>query len=274
MPYKVARQDRLLAPAVVVACLLPACGWRELPDRCPAGDGLATAGYDGSTLPAQTAALTFDGGPNGATRAIGDVLSVAGVAGTFFVDGSAVDGSEGVLDALVEQGHLIGQRGWSGDPLETSPDVVTEVRRTDAEMAPWVSGEMYLLRPAGGELSAGTLSRLESAGLGRYVGPIAWDIGPGAGLAADDETCELAGTTAPLCAQALAAEVRAKGRAIVSLRGDAPYAADVTRALVDDLKQSEYKTARVDGIGDVARALVLTGAQPEALGGDQGCDEY
>jgi peptidoglycan/xylan/chitin deacetylase (PgdA/CDA1 family) len=259
----------------VALCLgATGCGLRELPDRCAGGDGLTADGYGGATLPAETAALTFDGGPTDATGAIGDVLSAAGVRATFFVDGRSLAGSEAVLDRLVEQGHLLGQRGWSGRRLADVADVATEVRRTDEALAPWISGGMYLLRPVGGELSDEAIARLAKAGLGRYVGPITWEIGPGAGLAADDAACEGAGTSTSVCAAALASEIRAQGRAVVAMRGDSSFAADVTRALVAELADDAYKTVRVDGIGDVARALVLAGARPESVGGGEGCDEY
>lgn len=71
-------------------------------------------------------ALTFDDGPHSAyTSQLLDGLRERGVLVTFFLLGESIDGKEGVIRQMKEDGHLIGNHGYthvqmSKEQLETA----------------------------------------------------------------------------------------------------------------------------------------------------------
>jgi peptidoglycan/xylan/chitin deacetylase (PgdA/CDA1 family) len=57
--------------------------------------------------------LVFDDGPCDDTALVLDALGSAGVAATFFVVGSRIEGREGLLVRMAEEGHRVGNHSWS-----------------------------------------------------------------------------------------------------------------------------------------------------------------
>jgi peptidoglycan/xylan/chitin deacetylase (PgdA/CDA1 family) len=101
-------------------------------------------------------ALTFDDGPGGrVTEQILDVLSARGVHATFFVLGMRVEGNEGILRRMADEGHEIGNHGLSHRKMHRMPvsAVLREIEETE-RLVERVSGvRTHLLRTPHGFVS-------------------------------------------------------------------------------------------------------------------------
>jgi peptidoglycan/xylan/chitin deacetylase (PgdA/CDA1 family) len=79
-------------------------------------------------------ALTFDDGPDPRyTQEIGQILTDAGAKGTFFVMGRHAEQHPEIVQALMQQGHELGNHTWSHPSLKMkSPATIrTELESTD-----------------------------------------------------------------------------------------------------------------------------------------------
>lgn len=258
------RPPLLLALALGSGALAGCRHVRDEGSTCPGGDGLQAAQLLGQDMPQRSVALTIDGGPAPTTTTLVDVLAAHGVQATFFLDGRSMAGEGEALARLKTKGHLVGNRGYSGASLAVAPDPVTEVRKTDELMTPYVSGNVYLLRAPMGEFSEALASRLNDAGLTRYVGPIGADVESSCG--SDD--------SADACAQATIEAVRAADHGIVAFDGAADVTVDVLRILLPKLKTEGFTFQRLDQVTPIKEALVRSGAAPGTVGGPGGCQEY
>ena len=81
-----------------------------------------------AAAPAGTVYLTFDGGPSQNTVTILDTLKRYGQKATFFVVGKNIPGNEAILKRMVDEGHTIGVRSYSGDynAIYASPEAFLE----------------------------------------------------------------------------------------------------------------------------------------------------
>ncbi len=74
-------------------------------------------------------AMSIDDGPDGRwTPQILDLLYDAGAHATFFVLGAHIGGNEPLLQRMVDEGHEVGNHGWSHQHL---PTLTTEQLETD-----------------------------------------------------------------------------------------------------------------------------------------------
>jgi len=80
-------------------------------------------------------ALTFDDGPAESSLAVADLLDAAGVAGTFFVVGKAVDARPELARALVARGHLLANHSYHHDYWRWLDPRYPELDRTQASIA-------------------------------------------------------------------------------------------------------------------------------------------
>ena len=77
-------------------------------------------------------ALTFDDGPNAATTlAVAAVLDRAGVRGTFFEVGKAVDANPGITRALIAEGHLVANHSYAHDQWRWLDPRYPELQRAE-----------------------------------------------------------------------------------------------------------------------------------------------
>lgn len=264
---------RLLLPAFAVAA--SACGaFKTGSAQCRGGPGIATLPLTGESLAEQTFALTFDSGPTAVTPEIGDFLYANGLRAAFFVDGKDVAAEPARLGRLKDRGHLVGQRGYSGEDLTEVPEPALEVRRSDELVTPYVSGDMFLLRGPQGAFDAATAARLNAAGLNKYVGPIGWEIGTTLAGFEDDQTCLAAGKPASACAQLYLERMRLTRRGIVRLHASLPGSLELLQIIVPKLRDEGFGFVRLDEVLSVRLALERAGGVPGTVGGPGGCDEY
>lgn len=80
-------------------------------------DFYAPTAYDATTRTANTAYLTFNGGPSACTDALLPLLAQEGVCATFFVSGNTAGDPQydARLQAIAAGGHTLGMSSWSGD---------------------------------------------------------------------------------------------------------------------------------------------------------------
>ena len=258
----------LAGALAVVGCRLFSGG-----SPCSTGAGLISGSYSGDQVPAKTLILLFDGGPTGATAGIGDVLQAHGVQAAFFVFGQHVESGTSSLSHLKEMGHLVANRTFSGAPLSQAIDPVTEIRKTDELIAPFVSGDIFLLRTSDGPMAEGLLKRLVSAGLNRYVGPVVADFGE-QGAATQASLCWQEGRSVEDCTQLYLNGIRGIGKGIIALDGEDSRTGLLLRSLVPKLKEEGFTFVRLDQVATIRQALETSGAKPGTVGGPGGCREY
>ena len=105
-------------------------------------------------------ALTFDDGPNDDyTRQVLDILKVANVTATFFLEGRWVEKNPQLVAELIDAGHEIGNHGYDhGDD-----SVLMQVKKCDDALKK-VGVSTNLFRPPLGKLSCIELVRLRLNG--------------------------------------------------------------------------------------------------------------
>ena len=99
---------------IALASFMLSCDATETKDSCiTKSPGLKTISYDGSTLQANTVALTIEGGSLENSQAIADILSANNVNATFFLRGIDFAGNTDSADSIFAQGHTIGNAAFS-----------------------------------------------------------------------------------------------------------------------------------------------------------------
>ena len=189
-------------------------------------------------LPPRTICLTYDDGPGPRTAELSAYLADSGIAATFFAIGRHAQGLESLLRQIRGRGHLIGNHSDShpglADLAASGGDVVEEVRRADAILAPHFGSDPRFLRPPygnwrpidanGRDLPISIVARAlnRDPDCRRYVGPINWDI------SGQDYDFWRQGLPADDCARRYLNRIRAIGRGIV-LMHDSSEEADSRR---------------------------------------------
>jgi peptidoglycan/xylan/chitin deacetylase (PgdA/CDA1 family) len=161
--YAVAGRFIPVAVATVMACIAAAVAAHELERprrRAPAALAVSvvavvvlasTAAWAGANSPSaewfgtlvshgprdqRRVALTFDDGPNAtATLAIARILDRAGVKGTFFTVGKALDARPDISRALLGDGHLLGNHSYAHDSYRWLDPRYLELARTQRAFA-------------------------------------------------------------------------------------------------------------------------------------------
>ncbi len=262
---------RGFVPFLAVLVAVSGCRLFKSGSTCSTGPGLARQGIDGSALADGQLALTFDGGPTAATQAMVDYLYANQVQAAFFVSGRGAEQHPAVLAAMKERGHLVANFGYSEAPLRDARDPVLEVRKTDELIAPYVTGDMFILRVPEGELTDDGVKRLNDAGLTRYVGPVKWDFG---GEGNSDRECWAAGVGVDDCAERYLKPIRDRRKGIIRLAAENPSTTDLLRVLVPKLREEKFQLIRLDAVPAVRLALEQSGGKPGTVGGSEGCREY
>jgi peptidoglycan/xylan/chitin deacetylase (PgdA/CDA1 family) len=237
----------------------------------------------GDRLPAQTLCLTYDDGPGETegdgpgphTLELGRYLFEQDIQATFFVVGRHAEGRDGLLRRLREWGHLVGNHTWSHPGLVAlalaGGDVVGEVGRTAALIAPYVAGDVIFFRapygnwrekagPDSAEDKATSIvaDRLNRSGrFGDHVGPVNWDV------CAEDWECWRHGLPAEECARRYLEEIDRVGRGIVLMHDSSEEEAlrarnralQATKLMVPVLKDRGYRFVRLDAVPQVQSAV-------------------
>lgn len=151
-----------LTEAAARTALTACAGWVAY--AAPAAVALTPAapliGVRRELRPQGRAALTFDDGPQpGATDRLLDVLARLDVRATFFLVGEQARRFPGLVRAIEESGHEIGNHGYSHrHPLRCSPwDILTDVRRGAEIVEDLTRRPVEMYRPPYGVVTAATL---------------------------------------------------------------------------------------------------------------------
>jgi peptidoglycan-N-acetylglucosamine deacetylase len=240
-------------------------------DQASGADDLTESQLAGRSLPAKTVALTFDDGPGERTEELSGWLEGEGIAAGFFMLGNAATGKADVLRKVVADGHVIGNHTFDHKQLTlSSTDPVSEVRKTDAILAPFFSGNMHMLRAPYGAWSASVADELNAAGFDDYVGSIFWDVG---GVLTDthaaDWDCWGHHLSIEDCGDRYIQEIHDRGdHGIVLMHDIHSNTVDMVKTvIVPKLKAQGFKFARVDGVPTIHAQLVAKGATPGPLAG-------
>lgn len=125
-------------------------------------------------------ALTFDDGPSQITPQLLDVLKAKNVNATFFLQGAHVVQHPEIVRRIHDEGHVIGNHGWSHTTFDTLDDTqaLSEIVRTN-EAIRAITGETPVLfrYPKGVESDSGNKA---IRSLGMWGGVLwHWDTGAG-----------------------------------------------------------------------------------------------
>jgi peptidoglycan/xylan/chitin deacetylase (PgdA/CDA1 family) len=229
--------------------------------------------WTGAGLPANTLSLTFLRGPSDTTADIGEFLEQRGIFASFFVRGAAVEEHRSALHHLWEQGHLVGNGGYTFTDLTHSKEPIVEVRKTDALITEDVTGDMFLLHAPNGEFSDDLAHLLNHNGLGKYVGPIQPDTVPSETFM-DDKACWENDISVSACAQQYFTEIVRLQKGIIPFHDDDERALELLATLLPDLSAFGFSFARLDQIPELRATLAEAGSSLDQVAGDSSCDDY
>jgi peptidoglycan/xylan/chitin deacetylase (PgdA/CDA1 family) len=272
--YWVTRQ-RLRLHWILTSLLCSACngGLSNDPSCKVALSGISSETIRGASLNDFEIALTFDRAPSGSTEEIAAFLNSRGIAATFFLEGKKISDTD-ILKYIRESGHLIGNGTLSNENLAKTPALLTEIRKVDQKITPYVVGNIYLFRSPTGDFNEELAEYLNRQGLQKYVGPIGWDIS----LEIDDPEiaafCRDEITSTSTCSRLFLNMVQQKKKGILRFTDSQKGLAAFLKELVSELEGSKFKFIRLDQVPDIRRELVKREAQPGTIGGDGGCDDY
>ncbi|WP_141735287.1 polysaccharide deacetylase family protein [Oligoflexus tunisiensis] len=253
---------------------LAGCGLVKKGSSCDlTAKNLRAEPWTGVGLPANTLALMFLRGPSDTTADIGDFLEQQGLFASFFVRGSAIEEHGGTLDHLWEQGHLVGNGGFTFTPLTHSHEPIVELRKTDALITPAVTGDMFLFHAPEGAFNQELADLLNHNGLGKYVGPIAADTVPSETFM-DDKTCWENDLSVSACAQQYFTEIVRVQKGIIPFHDEDARSLELLATLVPDLTAFGFSFVRLDQIPELRATLAEAGSSLDQVAGGSSCDDY
>ncbi len=156
----------VVAPVVLTAGLLAWVGAND-----PSVDWFGPVVRHGDRT-VRRVALTFDDGPAASSLAVADVLDAAGVAGTFFVVGKAVDARPDLARALVARGHLLANHSYHHDYWRWLDPRYPELARTQASIARATGVCPSFFRPPHGQRTP----FMSGVVAGRDMDTVLWDV--------------------------------------------------------------------------------------------------
>ena len=126
--------------------------------------------------------LTFDDGPNSVTPAVLDVLRHYNIKAVFFVLGSRVPGNRDILERMANEGHNISNHTYTHrSDYKTARKLVKDIMRAHNSIEPYMrqsQTERWYFRSPFGIWNSWRADNLnEDRVIGRYIGPIFWNIG-------------------------------------------------------------------------------------------------
>ena len=131
-----------------------------------------------------TVALTFDDGPNEASRGVLSALAAYGVKATFFIVGKMATAHPDVLREVAQQGHLLGNHSAThallGVRYQKNPRLlIDQLRVVDNAIRPLMKYDdpLFFRAPYGYWKSSHAAVLNGDPRLKYYTGPIFWDEG-------------------------------------------------------------------------------------------------
>ncbi|MBN9160158.1 MAG: polysaccharide deacetylase family protein [Myxococcales bacterium] len=273
---------------------------------CSGTQALQSIGLRGTSLEAKVLALTFDDGPGPRTKLLSRYLKEQGIQAAFFVNGMSMgtDAAE-VLQQLIDDGHLVANHTENhlsltgtatGQARLSDADIVKELVETDSKIEPFIPSKRFLFRPPYGDYDDTTFAALSTSPMGKYVGPILWDVGEKmdetAGRAADwdcwDDGADGKRTPMKTCGDLYITEIKRAGKGIVLMHD--PYynlqdpeqlgTVDMVMYMVPILKQEGFTFTRVDKVPEIEALLppllpeeAVDGGGPNVAPGPAGTDK-
>ncbi|KAG8932517.1 Carbohydrate esterase 4 protein [Tulasnella sp. 418] len=134
-----------------------------------------------SCTKAKTVALTFDDGPNTYHKEVADILTAAGVKGTFFVNGKLYkciyENNGAALKYSYDKGHQIASHLWSHPhgPQLSQAQLLDEIVKTDNAIKKITGATPAFIRPPYGEYN--DLFRNLAGARGQSL--VTWDFDAG-----------------------------------------------------------------------------------------------
>ncbi len=274
--------------AVALLALVASCAegsGNDIEDTCTGSSALEVdTGMKGWSLPPKTLALTFDDGPGARTAELADWLHDRGIRAGWFVNGFHI-WDPPVLDTIVADGHLLGNhtqdhKSFTGHATNTSRlsdwQIQDEITQTDALIAGKVDHDRFLLRPPYGDWDATSYNAVKDTAMGKYVGPVLWNIGDKMGPnSAADWDCWQWGNdgkilTVEQCGDLYVKEIDSLGRGIVLMHdfyfiNNDPSqggTVDMVKYIVPILLAKGYAFVRVDEVPEIAAQLPPLPAPP------------
>lgn len=253
---------------------LAGCGLAAKSKTCNLkAKGLSGTGWNGQELAGGQIALIFLKGPSSVSADIGAYLEAQSIRAGFFVQGSAVEGQEKVLEEIRDQGHLLGNGSYRYQDLTQAEQPVLELRTTDALITPYVTGNLFLFYAPLKSFDDQTAALLESNGLGKYVGPIKDDSLPSPTFQYDEQ-CWIEALAPSVCAAQYFTEAQRLGRGVLAFHDTDSRTLVMLQELVPQLKAFGFDLVRLDQIPSVRSALSRAGGQVDQVAGPQACDDY
>jgi peptidoglycan/xylan/chitin deacetylase (PgdA/CDA1 family) len=272
--YWVTRQ-RLRLYWIWTSILSSACsgGLSSDPPCKVALSGISSEAIRGTSLNDFEIALTFDRAPSSSSEEIAAFLNSRTIGATFFIEGKKISDTDG-LRYLRESGHLIGNGSLSYGSLAKTPALLTEIRKVDQGITPYVVGNIYLFRAPNQDFNETLAEYLNRQGLQKYVGPIGWDMS----MEIDDPEivalCRDEITSTSICSRLFLNIVQQKKKGILRFTDSQKGLLGFLKELIPELEATKFKFLRLDQVPDIRRELLKREAQPGTIGGDGGCDDY
>ncbi len=261
--------------ALFSICLgLSSCGLVKRGSSCDLkANHLRAEPWTGADLPDNSLSLVFLRGPSSITGDIGSFLEQRGIQASFFVRGASVEDHKSVLAELREQGHLIGNGGYTFTPLTHSKEPILELRKTDALITPEITGDMFLYHAPDGEFSEELANLLNRNGLGKYFGPIAADT-VASETFMDDAGCWNNDLTVAACSEQYFNEIVRIKKGIIAFHDEDSRTLELLDSILPDLQAFGFSFVRLDKIPGLRAALEEQGSQVDAVAGEASCDDY
>jgi len=253
---------------------LAGCGLVKKGSSCDlTANNLRAVPWTGAGLPLNTLSLTFLRGPSETTADIGTFLEESGIQAGFFVRGAAVTDRKATIYHLWEQGHLVGNGGYTFTALTGSREPILELRKTDALITEAVTGDMFLFHAPEGEFNQELADLLNHSGLGKYVGPIAPDAVPSETFI-DDKSCWDNDISVTACAQQYFEEIVRLQKGIIPFHDEDARTLELLATLLPDLSAFGFSFVRLDQIPELRAVLEVAGSSVDQVAGESSCDDY
>lgn len=242
-------------------------------DGSRSDDLVAERQLSGSELPSKTIALTFDDGPGPRTAELADYLASKGIKATFFINGKNAPGRQRQLQAVVDDGHIIGNHTQNHLQLTSlsTAKIISEVTQTDDVIKEFQPNGPWLLRAPYGAWNGNTARVTNSTAMSKYVGSIFWNEGGQlTSTAAADWDCWGKHVSIQRCGELYLQEIRKNGKGISLMHDIHSNTIDMVKTIiVPTLLAEGWKFASLPEVPAIARALGTAGTTPPSEGPTQ-----
>ena len=233
-------------------------------------EGEALTRQNGLNIPSKTLVLTFDDGPGAHTAELAAFLKSEGIRATFFPTANILEQYPSDGDAIVKNGHTIGNHSYSHPvPFVQGQAMVDEILAADKVISKYVKNGTYFFRAPGGAFDASDARVTDIPELKKYVGPFFWDIG--GELTAShsaDWACWANNVSVSECADGYMNEIHDRGSGIVLMHDIHDKSVDMfINYVYPRLKSEGYQFVNLDEVPDVAdRVKQFGGSAPGTSG--------